>query len=214
MPRLGPRRLWLPATLRRFARRPGFLVPAVATLAAGIGAAAAMFAVVDAVLLRPLPYPEPDRVLTVWTHSDLPERATANPLSRNEAVEIGERARVFDAFGAYSWSPVTLLGGGEPRQVVGANVMHGFFPAMGVPPLLGRAFQPAEDAPGRDEVVVLSHSLWQSAFGGEAGVLGRKVVVDGRPRVVVGVMPPGFEHPGGADRKFDRHRRHPPDRPI
>ena len=189
----------VPAVLRRFARRPGFLVPAIATLAAGIGAATAMFAVVDAVLLRPLPYPEPERAVTVWTHSELPERATANPLSRNEAAEIAARNRVFDAFGAYTWAPVTVLGGGEPRQVTGAMVMHGFFGAMGVPPHLGRTFRPDEDAPGRDEVVVLSHSFWQAGFGGAGAVLGRQVVVDGRPRVVVGVMPPGFEHPASAD---------------
>src|SRR5262245_11912958 len=140
-----PRRPLVPAALRALTRRPGFLVLAVLTLALGIGATTAMFAVVDAVLLRPLPYPDPDRLVTVWTHSDLPERQGGNPLSTNEAVEIGARAHVFEAFAAYDWSRATLLGGGEPRQVVTAHVMQPFFAAMGVTPLLGRVFHPAED---------------------------------------------------------------------
>ena len=189
----------LTATLRRLARRPAFLLLAVGTLGLGIGAATATFAVVDAVLLRPLPFPHPDELVTVWSHSDLPGRVGGSPLSKNEAVEYGARSRAFSGFAAYGWGQATLLGGGEPRQLVAARVMQPLFPTLGVAPALGRGFLPAEDAPGRDDVVVLSHRLWQGAFGGNRGVLGRKVVLEGRPRTVVGVMPAGFDFPGHAE---------------
>jgi len=192
-------RLPLPATLRRLARRPGFLALAVTTLGLGIGAAAAMFAVVDAVLLRPLPYANADEVVTVWSHVDLPERKGGSPLSLNEAIAYGERSRAFRGFAAYTWGQATLLGGDQPRQLVCARVMQPMFAVLGVRPVLGRTFLAAEDAPGRDEAVVLTHQLWQQAFGGDRGVLGRKVVLDGVPRVVVGVMPAGFDYPGRAD---------------
>lgn len=187
------------ATLRRLLRRPAFLALAVTTLGLGIGAAAATFAVVDAVLLRPLPYAHPDELVTVWSHSDLPERSGGSPLSLNEAVEYGERTRVFSGFAAYTWGQATLLGGDQPRQLVAARVMQPLFPVLGVAPSLGRTFRPAEDSPGRDEVVILSDGLWRQAFAGDALVLGKKVVLDGRPRIVVGVMPPGFHYPGDAD---------------
>jgi predicted permease len=186
------------ADLRRLGRRPAFLALALVTLALGIGATTAMFAVVHAVLLRPLPYPQPDRLVTVWTHSDLPQRQSGNPLSRTEAVEIAARARAFSGFAAYGWGPATLLGGAEPQQVVAASVTQPFFDVLGVAPLLGRAFAVAEGTAGHDGVVVLSHGLWRQWFGGDRAVLGRKVVVDGRPRTVVGVMPPGFDPPGHA----------------
>jgi putative ABC transport system permease protein len=189
----------LPGVVRRLGRRPAFLLLAVGTLGLGIGAATATFAVVDAVLLRPLPFAHPDELVTVWSHSDLPGRTGGSPLSKNEAVEYGARSRAFTGFAAYTWGQATLLGGGEPRQLVTARVMQPFFGTLGVEPTLGRGFSPAEEAPGRDDVVVLSHPLWQGAFGGAGGVLGRKVVLDGRPRVVVGVMPPGFDFPGHAE---------------
>ncbi|HEV8632388.1 MAG TPA: ADOP family duplicated permease [Thermoanaerobaculia bacterium] len=192
------RELPLPATLRRLGRRPAFLALAVTTLGLGIGAAAAMFAVVDAVLLRPLPYPQPERLVTVW-NAELPARQGGSPLSLNEAVEYGEWARTLDGFAAFTWGQATLLGGDQARQLVCARVMQPLFPVLGLAPVLGRGFLPAEDAPGRDEAVVLSHALWRGAFGGDRQVLGRKVVLDGRPRVVVGVMPVGFDYPGHAD---------------
>ncbi|HEV8240969.1 MAG TPA: ABC transporter permease, partial [Thermoanaerobaculia bacterium] len=189
----------LPGIVRRLARRPAFLLLAVGTLGLGIGAATATFAVVDAVLLRPLPYPRPDELVTIWSHADLPGHTGGSPLSTNEAVEYGSRSRSFDSFAAYTWVQATLLGGGEPRQVVAARVMQPLFATLRVEPLFGRGFLPAEDAPGRDDVVVLSHRTWQSAFGGDRGVLGRKVVLEGKPRVVVGVMPAGFDYPGHAE---------------
>ncbi|HXT52669.1 MAG TPA: ADOP family duplicated permease [Thermoanaerobaculia bacterium] len=191
--------LSLTATLRRLGRRPAFLLLAVGTLGLGIGAATATFAVVEAVLLRPLPYPRPDELVTVWSHSDLPGRVGGSPLSTNEAVEYGTRSRALSGFAAYGWRQATLLGGGEPTQLVAARVMQPFFGTLGVEAALGRGFRPAEDTPGRDDVVVLSHRLWQGAFGGARGVLGRKVVLDGKPRVVVGVMPAGFDFPGHAE---------------
>src|SRR6185503_19041419 len=189
----------LPGVVRRLARRPAFLLLAVGTLGLGIGAATSTFAVVDAVLLRPLPFPHPEELVTLWSHADLPGRTGGGPLSKNEAVEYGTRSRSFSGFAAYGWRQATLLGGGEPTQLVAARVMQPFFGTLGVEAALGRGFRPAEDTPGRDDVVVLSHRLWQGAFGGARGVLGRKVVLDGKPRVVVGVMPAGFDFPGHAE---------------
>ncbi len=188
----------LASTLRRLSRRPAVAALAVLTLGLGIGAATAMFAVVDAVLLRPLPYPVSDRLVTVWD-SELPARQGGSPLSINEALGFGERARALEGFAAYGWGQATLLGGGEPRQLVAARVMHPFFRVLGVAPARGRGFLPGEDMPGGDQAVVLSHRLWQQAFAADTGVLGRKVLLDGRPRVVVGIMPPGFDYPGHAE---------------
>jgi putative ABC transport system permease protein len=184
--------------LHRLGRRPALSAVAVVTLALGIGAATAMYAVVDAVLLRPLPYPEAARLVALWSHADRGNDESGGPLSVNEAVEYAARARSFDGVAAHGWGRVTLLGGGEPLQVTGAKVTLPFFAVLGVQPALGRSFLPAEGVPGRDGVVVLSYALWQGAFGGAADVLGRKVVVGGEPCEVVGVMPRGFDFPGRA----------------
>jgi putative ABC transport system permease protein len=186
------------APLRRLGRRPALLAVGIATLGIGIGAATTMFAVVDAVLLRPLPYPQPERLVTVWSHADRDDPDDGSPLSQNEAVEYGARARAFTAFAAFGWGQQTLLGAGEPTQLRVAGVGHRFFDVIGVRPVLGRTFMAAEDAPGRDGVVLLSHALWQQAFGGSPAVLGRKVVVGGEPCEVVGVMPAGFAYPARA----------------
>jgi putative ABC transport system permease protein len=186
------------ALLRRLGRRPGLPALAVGTLAIGIGAATAMFAVVDAVVLRPLPYPEAERLVVLRSHAERGAADAGGPLSANEAVDYGARSRSFESFAAYRWSNLTVLGAGEPVQVRVAGVGHQLFAVLGVRPALGRTFLPAEDRPGHDAVVVVSHDFWQQALGGTADVLGRKIVVDGEPCDVVGVMPAGFSYPSRA----------------
>ncbi len=172
----------------RWARRsPGFMVIVLLTLALGIGANTVMFSVVNAVLLRPLPFPAPDRLVSVW-----PEK----PLSRGAFVQFRDRSRSFQHLAAYSDATgFSLSGNGEPDRIEGAYVSSEFFRALGPGAALGRTLLSGEDQPGHDRVVVLSQGLWQQRFGGDRGILGREVTVDGVTRTVVGVMPPHFSFP-------------------
>ena len=174
--------------LRTLARAPGFTVAAVLALALGIGATTAIFSVVDAVLLRPLPYDHPDRLAVVLTRG-------TGPVAPGNFVDWRRDASSFDRMGAAeSWG--TNLGGeGRPEHVEGVRVTSDIFPLLGVRPQLGRIFTPDEDQPGKAQVVVLGHRLWQRRFGGDASVVGRSITLDGVPHVVVGVMPRGFEFP-------------------
>ena len=179
--------------LRQLRHSPGFTAVAVLTLGLGVGANAAMFSVVYATLLRPLPYPEPDRLVTVWKGPiDNPARTniTSMPVFRDWA----QRSHVFESLALFGSGAVgyNVTGSGEPEQVLGNRVTASFFTVLGIPPLLGRTFLPEEEAPGRDDVVVLSHGLWKRRYGADPGVRGRTITVDGRPRTVVGVMPPQF----------------------
>jgi len=174
--------------VRTLARTPGFTVAAVLALALGIGATTAIFSVVDAVLLRPLPYAHPDRLAVVLTRGTGPV-APANFLDWRREASRFERMGAAEAWG-------TNLGGdGRPEHVEGVRVTPDIFPLLGVRPQLGRTFGPDEDEAGKAQVVVLGHRLWQRRFGGDASVVGRSITLDGVPHVVVGVMPRGFEFP-------------------
>lgn len=184
---------------RRLARRPGFTVVAVATLALGIGGATAIFSIADAVILRPLPYHDPDRLAAVWQRDlkrDQPFLALSYPLYR----EWHEHSGVFEGLAGmaevnYGW---TLAGRGEPERVMGRLVTANFFSLLGARPLLGRPLVPADDRIGASRVVVLSHALWRQRFSDDPGIVGQTVVLDGRAHTVVGVMPKGFAYPPGA----------------
>ena len=165
----------------RLARRqPGFAITAVLTLALGVGANTAIFSVVQAVLLRPLPFRDPDRLVLVW------ETRPRENLSRNVAnpgnyLAWKERNRVFEEMAAFSPWQANLAGdGGAERVPIGA-VTSSFFSVLGVRPQLGRAFQASDDDPGAEGAVLLSAGLWRQRHGGDPDVLGRKVLVDGRP---------------------------------
>jgi putative ABC transport system permease protein len=173
---------------RTLARSPGFTAAAVLALALGIGATTAIFGVVDAVLLRPLPYHEPQR-LAVLLHRG------RNPVAPANFLDWKREASSFEAMGAADFWQANLTGVDTPERVMGLHVTANLLPMLGVPPLIGRLFAPDEDAPGRQHTVVLGYRLWQRRFGGDPSVLGRAIVLDGEAHTVVGVMPRGFAFP-------------------
>ncbi|MBW3534014.1 MAG: ABC transporter permease [Gemmatimonadetes bacterium] len=179
--------------LRSFRRHPGFFLAAVATLALGVGAGTAVFSVVDAVVLRPLPYPEADRLVVVGTTDGESDRTFSS--SPVDVRDWAERSRTLEALAASRLERRVLRGVGEPEEVLGAGVSAAWFDVLGVRPALGRAFTEAEDRPGVEGVAVLSHGFWTRRFGGDLGVLGRTLRLDGEPFTVVGVMGPGFHPP-------------------
>jgi putative ABC transport system permease protein len=181
--------------LRMLARSPGFTAVAVLTLALGIGANTAIFSVVRAVLLRPLPYKDPGRV--VGLTENYPKRGItlSFPLGVSPAnfIDWQNQNTVFQAMAAYaSKGDMTLSGEGEAEQLRGMRVSANFFSLLGIQPMLGRGFFATEDQPGADNVVVLSHRLWERRFGGDAGIIGRKLTVRGDTCTVIGVMPKSF----------------------
>ncbi|MFW6078570.1 MAG: ABC transporter permease [Gemmatimonadota bacterium] len=179
--------------IRTLSRRPGFTVVAVLTLALGIGANTALFSVVDGVLLEPLPYPESDRVAMIFMTR--PESSAGN-FSYANFEDTRERVRSLDAFAAWGAGAATLTGGaGDAARIDGARVTADFFRVFGVEPALGRTFVPEELTPGGEPVVVLSHGLWRDRYGGDPGIVGRTVMLDGAAHTVVGVMPPGYAAP-------------------
>ena len=173
---------------RTLARRPGFTAVASLTLALGIGANTAIFSVVNAVLLRPLPFPDPDRLVAVW--ETFPEGGPSRVAPANYFDWSAEK-RAFEAMAAFGAAGFSLTGQGEPEQLLGAHVSASYFSVLGIRPLLGRFFTAEEDQPGAG-VVVLSQGLWRRRFGASREVIGQKVTLDGAPFTVLGIMPPGI----------------------
>ena len=183
----------LRVTLRMIRKSPGFALAAILTLALGIGATTAVFTVVNAVLIRPLPYPEPDRLVGVW-HSAQFQGITSNNvrLSSTMYLTYREHAETFENFGLWRSTRASVTGLGEPEQVPALAVTYGTLPAIGVPPAIGRWFSAADDGAGRPETVLLSYGYWQRRFAGSASVIGTRVTIDSKPREVIGVMPQSF----------------------
>jgi len=177
--------------VRALARAPGFAVTAVVVTALGIGANTAAFSVADFVLIRPLPFATPDRLVTFWEH---PPGNINMELSPPDYRDWRAGARSFDAVGAYHGVSVNLIGQGEPARLDGIAVTGDLLPMLGVRPTLGRSFSEAEDRDGA-ATVLLSFGLWRRQFGGDASVIGRAITLDGSPYVVVGVMPRDFGFP-------------------
>jgi putative ABC transport system permease protein len=179
---------------RMLLKSPGFTLVAVITLALGIGANAAIFSVINSVLLRPLAYPQPERLVWIWgtnPSADIKQEGASLP----DFADWKAQGRSFASMGGFTnFSPI-LTEAGEPERLPGALVTDGFFTTLGVSPQLGRAFTPDEDRPDNRRVAVLGHGLWQRRFGGDPGIVGRKITLNGNPYLVVGVMPPGFKHP-------------------
>ena len=180
--------------LRGFRRSPGFTAVAIATLALGIGANTAILGVVNGVLFRPLPFPEPDRLVMV--REDDPEKGflgmTASPPN---FLDWRARSRSFEGLAAYVRTSDPLTGSGEPEQVTYVQATGAFFPVLRARPSLGRTFGEAECAEGKDRVAVLSDGLWKRRWGGRADALGSTLRLGGVPYTVIGVMPPGFLFP-------------------
>jgi putative ABC transport system permease protein len=174
-------------SLRVLRRERGFTALAVLTICLGIGATSAIFAVVESVLLRPLPYTDPGRLVVVLHGPD-----ATSPVSPADYADYRSDARSFESMAAAQAWGVTLGGGDRPERVDALQVSAGLFDVLGVPAMLGRTFSAGEDHAGRDQLVVLSHGLWQRRFGADPDIVGRSIAVDGRPRTVVGVMPADF----------------------
>jgi putative ABC transport system permease protein len=174
-------------------RSPGYTLVAVMTLALGVGANTALFSVVNATVIRPLSFPEPDRLVSIWK-GVVTEPARTNITSLPHFRDWKERSRSFEDMALFGSGVrgYNLTGAAEPEQVLGNRVTASFFTVLGVPPMLGRTFLPEEEEPGRDDVVILSHGLWKRRFGANPSIVGRAVLVDARPRTVVGVMPEPF----------------------
>ena len=186
--------------LRSFARTPGFTLVAVLTLALGIGANTAIFSVINAVLLRPLPYPDADRLVRILDNSPQPQPianvAPPGPrISVAELVAIRSEARTLSDAGMYLLTGGTLTARGESRRLNGIRMSGGMFAALAVPPLHGRTFDARDETPGADGVMILSHALWRRDFAGDPRVIGQSLTLDTRDYTVVGVMPAGFLFP-------------------
>jgi hypothetical protein len=177
---------------RGLRRNPGFATVAVLTLTLGIGASSAIFSVVNGVLLRPLPFVEPERLVRIFTADEGGDRDYTSPPN---FMALREQRRVFADVAAFDYSTPTLTEAGDARKLEGAQVSAGFFEVLGARPVLGRTFRAEENQPGSDAVAVLGNGLWQQLFGGSADVLGKTVTLDGVRRTVVGVMPAGFGYP-------------------
>ncbi len=170
-------------------RDRGFAVMAVLSLAIGIGANTAIFSLVNGVLLRPLPYPDPQRLVAIAVSA--PEFHHSDPLPINIAQLVGWRksAQSFESIAAYRNSTMSLTGDGRPELISGAQVSANFFDVLGVRPHLGRFFLDQEDHYGQHQVVILADSIWQRRFGGDPSIIGRKVILGGTPYTVVGILP-------------------------
>jgi putative ABC transport system permease protein len=179
---------------RMLRKSPGFTAVAVLTLALGIGANTAIFSVVDAVLLRPLPYPGPARLVRVW--ESYPARGffrnVVNPLN---FLDWQDNSKAFQALAAVAGSTSNLNAEGRPIAVPGLRVSPEFFSILEIPPIHGRTFTADDAISGHDHVVILSYELWQSQFAGNVSVIGQNMNIDGLPYTVIGVMPSGFSFP-------------------
>ena len=175
--------------MRGLARAPAFASAAVLTIALGTGATTAVFTVVDAVLLRPLPYADPSRVALVWATT--PEGAHTW-LSAPELDDISRHGRSFQAVAGLTDLRFSLTQAGAPEELQLVAASAATFPLLGVRPAIGRAFEPADDREGAPDVVLLTHGLWLRRFGGLPTILGRAIILNGRPYSVVGVLPASF----------------------
>ena len=174
---------------RMLLKHPGVTAIAVLTLALGIGANTAIFSVVNAVLLNPLPYKEPDRLVSLWENVPGHGRWRVAPANYSDWKKQNS---VFEDVSAFGGSSMTLTGDGEPEQLTGGRVGSGYFAVVGVNPILGRAFAAEDYEAGKGQVVILGNAFWQRRFGGDPNIINRTITLDGAPYTVVGVMPPGI----------------------
>ena len=177
--------------LRRLWRAPIFTIVTLITLAAGVGANIAVFSVVEGVLLKPLPYPHAEMLVGVWHTAPGLNLDEVNMAPSNYFI-YREQNRVFQDIGLYEGDSVALTGQGSPEQVHALDVTEGVLPILGVAPMLGRWFSPADTAPGAPDTVMLEYGCWQRRFSGDRSIVGRMITVDGKPRQVIGVMPRSF----------------------
>jgi putative ABC transport system permease protein len=183
---------------RMMLKNPGFTAVAIIALALGIGANTAIFSVVNALLINPLPYKDASRLVWIWGSNpgrDIEQETASAP----DYIDWKTQNQSFEEMGAFSRTRVTLTGEGEPEIFLGAVVTDGFFATLGAQPRIGRLFLPEEDKPGAERRVILSEGLWQRRFGGDPQILERKITLNGNPFIVVGVMPADFLNPRPGD---------------
>ncbi len=187
--------------LRILLRNPGFTLAAIVVLALGIGANTAIFSIVNAVLLRPLPYQGASRIMQVWHVPPAKSFPGMTLFSVSPANYLDWQSQngSFEQMAAYGFESFNVGGGERPEAIRGAAVAPGFFSILRVQPVLGRTFSPEEDRPGQGHVVILGHTVWRDHFAADPGILGRNVLFDGQTYTVVGVMPPKFKFPDWAD---------------
>lgn len=182
-------------SLRLLTKSPAFTFVVLLTLALGIGANTAIFSFANGILLRPLPYPQSDR-LVVLDETALKRGVNSMSVSYPNYLDWQQQNTVFEGIGAcYGTSRFALSGTGQPEELRGSYISHGLLEVLRVTPILGRTFTEAEDIDGQDGVVILGYDLWQRRFGGQPNILGQKILFNNFPRTVVGVMPPGFKFP-------------------
>ena len=174
--------------IRMLIKSPGFTLVAVVALALGTGANTAIFSVVNAVLLRPLPFNEPKRIVQIW-ENNLPRGWTQNTVSPHNFADWQKQSRSFEEMAAYEFESFILIGGDMPERIGGSLVSAGFTEVLGVNPALGRSFLPEEDQPGANRVAILSHRLWQR-FGANPNLLGQTLTLNNESFTVVGGQTP------------------------
>lgn len=183
--------------IRLLFKSPGFTVVAVLTLALGIGASTGVFSLVNAVLLKPLPFPHAERIVFPWRlpRADVNLGVDTYPWGRTDFLFFARESKTLEALGAFQSDSFNLTGSGEPVRLNGLRASSGFFPALGVSPALGRTYTDQEDQPGNEHEVVLGDGLWREQFGADPGIVGRVLQLNGAPYTVIGVMPRGFVFP-------------------
>ena len=184
-------------TARSLRKAPGFAAAAILTIGIGVGASAAVFSVVNGVLLRPLPFREPDRIVSLWRLAPLSTAFGGDeyPWAKRDFALFQEKTKAFESLGALQPDTFNLTGSGEPVFLEGMRASAGFFPALGVTPQIGRVYAAAEDRKGQGQEVVLGDRLWRNHFAASRNVLGHQIELNGSSYTVVGVMPPGFSFP-------------------
>ena len=185
--------------VRTLSRKPGFAAVAIIALGLGIGANTAVFTVLNGVLLRPLPFPSPQRLFLISFANQHGPFRTEPGLTDHDYLQFRREDRLFEHVAAFSGHSVSLTGAGDPLRVPGASVTADFFAVLRVQPAIGRIFLADEDQPGRDHVALLSDKLWRNRFGGQSWILGRRIKLDGENFAVIGVMPSGFKFPYDAE---------------
>ncbi|HXJ96949.1 MAG TPA: ABC transporter permease [Terriglobia bacterium] len=180
---------------RTLLKAPGFAAVVILTLGLGIGANSAIFSVIDGVLLKTLPYPQPNRIVRVFFSSDTYPKFPLNPF---DFRDFRTRNHCFEALAAFTRSDVQLSGSGEPVHLSAFRVTAGYFEVLGIAPALGRDFGQNDELPGNGSLVILSDRAWRKEFGAATDIVGRKITLDSQPFTVAGVMPPRTEHPGNS----------------
>lgn len=176
---------------RMLRKSPVFTLVAVLTLGLGIGANTAIFGIINAVMIRPLPYPNPQQLVMIW-ETDANRKITRGTAPPADFLDWVNQNQTMESIAAYQSWFFNLTGAGDPEQLWGVHVSPSFFSMLGVTPVLGRTFGPDEDKPGHENVVILSHVLWKNHFGGDPNVVGRSVTIDQKSYTVIGVLPSGF----------------------